>query len=404
MKPVLVVLFIVLFLDCCFNTATILNECGGDRSLSGHVGDFCDPVLPNSCTFGILTCASTNLLVCIPDSSITIHDVLDSKPQVPPVISSSERHTASRLSFCENGGQYTMILEGSEMVERCQCVDPFVGDRCEKTNYCYNINCGAFGYCDNGTCRCNSLYTGQFCEIRRDCQKPNSFWTGTSCDCLPGYNSPNCDSCISGLVCLPTLDNQTYTAMVFSNPRDIQIIDKLLTREPPPGYANKPYRPNPSPSSQCRCSTSSSPSLTQTSPNQLIQYLSPPWSSTRRMDRDDDDDRDDRWDHEHGTYLHHFYQHYFHDDDDCSTTVFWVILIFVLVVLFILVCCLNKWPIYRHPLPVVATLPPPPPPPVLVAPPPITTTYSVHQQRTTAVVSNTTERRMKSPFSSNNGR
>ncbi|CAG5080379.1 Oidioi.mRNA.OKI2018_I69.PAR.g9564.t1.cds [Oikopleura dioica] len=97
-------------------------------------------------------------------------------------------------SSCSGNGA---CISDSE-VHLCICNEEFVGDYCNITAACQDIDCGDFGYCigmNNGTCICDEGFEGENCEVNiDDCESSSCSRFST---CIDGVNSYEC-SCDSG--------------------------------------------------------------------------------------------------------------------------------------------------------------------------------------------------------------
>jgi hypothetical protein len=303
------VLVVIFFLVPVFSLAE--NECGGLSSLSSKVGALCDASGTSPCQFGITACYGKNAIMCSPDCGITAKQVLGLLKAVS--LSSSTQDT----NTCMNGGKMDPVTS------KCTCPHYYIGEHCETRDMCADVECGLNGYCVNGICVCDSLFTGNKCEIKSGCHPPNFVWTGTACRCQTGYEGDECDRCITGLLCFPDdIAGDAYSPVLF-DPKEPSIINELLSAPPPPPYTAKPYVPTVAQS--CACVT------LQEGSSGMVSFFNDPDSS---------------W--YHGDYVHRYFKHHYSRSDGCypiesvATSIFVTVVIILLI--FLLVRCYAREP------------------------------------------------------------
>lgn len=319
----------ILFLLLLFIASVVadLNVCGGTRSLSvDKLGDYCDCGLGSGCPFGTTVCGSDlNTLLCMPNCSITVKMILES----------SKKDTEGvMIPTCENGGMWDFIQQS------CLCPASYVGDRCEEKDPCYNIDCSRRGVCTNGVCHCDTSFTGQFCEIHKDCRSFNVVWTGTRCECAKGWSGDMCDVCTNTSICIPNKDLRGFT---LYNVYNEYLYSSLLQAPRLPGWGDFiPYRPTPT-RYQCQCMPSNYAQPTSSLIEGIVDM-----SQIRRVDRqerhvaDDDDAAAD-------PYIEDFFEHHhrhrrrYDDDDDWDSINASIFLIFLITIIFFaIVCCCQQ--------------------------------------------------------------
>jgi len=288
------------------------NECGGTNVLSAKVNVICDASTVSNCPFGTTMCHGDAAVMCIPDCSITTRKILDILKTTETTL--NDVAAASQQPQCLNGGREDVITS------KCVCPHYYSGDRCEVVDPCVDVDCGLNGFCSSGVCVCDPSFAGSKCEIKSDCQLPNFEWTGTVCRCISGYTGDACDACLPNLVCIPgDFAGSRYTPVTIQNK---QLIEELLTQNPPPPYTVKPYVPTTSQSCACMLA----------SPTTLSALSSPLHGD------DDDDDNDDHDEHDHGHgYIHGYYGHYYTPSDQCYQLEEYLLLVAVVIVVMVLI-------------------------------------------------------------------
>ena len=159
-----------------------------DLSLS--VG-FTNTLMSTSNTGPSITLRAT--VLCAPFYSGNSCDIFDHCE------SGSNAVTCSNQGTCVNG--LTSFI--------CNCNPPYIGENCERQNFCFDRNCNGRGTCANAldsyTCGCNAGYTGADCEddidecllMERVCSDHGNCSHGIAtftCSCDPGYTGQRCET------------------------------------------------------------------------------------------------------------------------------------------------------------------------------------------------------------------
>ncbi|OQR66691.1 teneurin-3-like [Tropilaelaps mercedesae] len=95
---------------------------------------------------------------------------------------------------CSQHGVYDLEAE------KCVCFDHWTSSDCSRAKC--NLDCGAFGRCEEGRCRCEPGWTGTKCDLREcdpRCQLHGQCNNGT-CICIQGWMGKHCtiEGCPSG--------------------------------------------------------------------------------------------------------------------------------------------------------------------------------------------------------------
>ncbi|XP_075255477.1 uncharacterized protein LOC142348151 isoform X2 [Convolutriloba macropyga] len=91
----------------------------------------------------------------------------------------------------------------------CTCNEGYFGRKCERKNYCFQVNCHNGGKCVNRTndydCECQRGFMGKYCDQRNPCEQdknpcqnngfchPSSSRTGFYCTCASGFYGAVCE-------------------------------------------------------------------------------------------------------------------------------------------------------------------------------------------------------------------
>ena len=284
----------------------VFNECGGERTLIHRVGDFCTANMNNGCCVGLLTCQTENTLMCVPSCNITIEMLMEKR----------------KPAFeCFNGGIYDFTSR------RCQCQYPYIiGRQCETADPCMNVNCGMNGHCSEGHCICDFMFGGENCQIKQDCGPPNKRWTGSRCICETGYEGNDCDTCMKGLVCIPSKpDSRIYVPTVITNDHAREF---LLSSSPPDGYIIKPFVPT-SKIHNCGCEIE-----VGQSPSQSLALVALTENFAPLQKRFEEDHGAIP---RHSDYIHHLYEKHYIRTEDCDVSSFSIFMIVLTIVIFLLI-------------------------------------------------------------------
>ncbi len=118
------------------------------------------------------------------------------------------------FDHCESGSNAVTCSNQGTCVNgltsfTCNCNPPYIGENCERQNFCFDRNCNGRGTCANGldsyTCVCNAGYTGVDCEddidecllMERVCSGHGNCSQGIAtftCSCDPGYTGQRCET------------------------------------------------------------------------------------------------------------------------------------------------------------------------------------------------------------------